>query len=255
MSSSYVFSAVAFSDASRADELGRTAVNLVVQQTLSRDPDAARGGSFVVHLNDADVYVDYLSETARVDVNFAQPEFFVALFKAAGVEPEEADAIGERIKAWIHQQGLSGGANASATQVQPRESKILIEHVAQVADAWGVAQDVLAKVKSSLTVSNPSGKVDPILADKLIIEAIFDGDQLSADNFLRQRAQGFATESDALMSIPLGARGYVGFSRPKAFRARVRVQLFNRTERRYEMVVVPPQSRGDTVQVTAWEAL
>jgi hypothetical protein len=106
-----------------------------------------------------------------------------------------------------------------------------------------------------LTVSNPSGKIDPILADKAVLGAIFGGDQLSADNFLRRRAHGFASEADALMSIPLGARGYVGFSPAKAFRASVRVELRNRVGRRYEMIVVPPQKPGETVQVTAWEAL
>lgn len=276
MSLSYVFSSEAFSDTSRADELGRTAVDLVVQRTLLPDPDAKRGGSFAVHLEDADIYVDYLSEAARIDVNFTQPELLVALFKAAGVEPEEADAIGARIKTWQAEgttptdqngQPLGGAPPAqnplpstapgtANTQAQPAgEPKVRIESVAQIADAWGVSQDALAKVQSSLTVSNPSGKVDPSIADNLVVQAIFEGDDLSATNYLRQRAHGFATESDALMSIPLGARGYVGFSPAKAFRALVRVQLRNRVERRYEMVVFPPQKRGETVQVTAWQAL
>jgi general secretion pathway protein K len=251
MSSSYVFSAAAYSDASRADELGRTAAALVAQQTLSPNPNAKRGGSFAVHLDDADVIVDYLSEAARIDVNTTQPELLVALFKAAGVEPADAEAIGGRIKAWLS-QSASGGASAQATQ---QGSQTRIEHEAQIADAWGISEEVFAKVRSSLTVSNPSGKIDPVLANKLIVEAIFGGDQLSAEDFLQQRAHGFATEHDALLTIPLGARGYVGFSPAKAFRAMVRVHLLNRVERSYEMVVIPPQKLGDTVQVTSWEAL
>lgn len=256
MSSSYMFSAAAYSAAARADELGRTAADLVAQQTLSRDPNAKRGGSFVVHLKGADVFVDYLSETARIDVNAGQPELLVALFKAAGIEPAEAEAIGERIKAFRASAASSNDQQpplTNASQAKPN-APTLIEYETQIADAWDMSPEAMQKVTPYLTVANPSGKVDPLLAHKLVIEAVF-GDEMRADDFMRQRARGFASETGALQLIPLGARGYVDFSPAKAFRAEVRVHLINRVERRYQMVVVPPQKHGDSVQVTAWEAL
>ncbi|HLH10528.1 MAG TPA: hypothetical protein VKV77_01475 [Methylovirgula sp.] len=258
MSSSYLFSAAAYSNVARADELGRTAADLVAQAVLSRDPNAKRGGSFVAHLKDADVYVNYVSETARVDVNAAQPELLIALFKAAGIDSGVADAVGQRIKTLRDQAAASdqpASAPGSTPPVQPNASQARIDNEAQIADVWGMNGEDLAKVAPYLTVANPSGKIDPTLAGGVVMAAVFDGDKSRADDFMRERAHGFATETDALLLIPLGARGYVDFTPAKAFRATVRVDLSNRAERRYQMVVVPPQKQGDDVKVIAWEAL
>lgn len=256
ISSSYIFSAAAFSAAARADELGRTAADLVAQQTMSRDPNAKRGGSFVVHLKGADVFVDYLSETARIDVNAGPPELLVALFKAVGIESAEAEAIGERIKAFRASAAPSNDQQPPSSHASQGKASapMLIEYETQIADAWKMSPEAMQKVVPYLTVANPSGKVDPLLACRLVIEAVFE-DEMQADDFVRQRAHGFARETDALLLIPLGARGYVDFSPAKAFRAEVRVHLIHQVERRYQMVVVPPQKHGDGVQVTAWEAL
>jgi general secretion pathway protein K len=271
---SYVYASAAYSDAVRADELGRSAANLVAQRVLLSDPDAKRGGAFVVRLPDADIFVSYLSEAARVDVNATQPELLVALFKDAGVNSDAANALGARINSWLAQTGaqsnpLNQGQNTAPSSPQPLgmlgggamptpeqgKAQIHLEDVSEIVTAWGMPGDMFNKVQSYLTVSNPTGKIDPVLASPLIIRAIFQGDDQAADSYLRKRARGFATESDALMSIPLGARGYVGFSPSIAFRAWVRVQLHNRVARQYEMVVVPPRKLGDAVRVTDWEAL
>lgn len=275
-SASYNFAAAAYSDSVRADELGRSAADLVAQRVLMPDATAKRGGSFIVRLPDADIAVKYLSESARVDINTTQPELLVALFKAAGVDPAKADAIGARISAWFGQGGAPGNQPNSASTptaqaapqaasasppnggstvpgAQPAPLKHL-DHVWQCAAVWGIPLDAFAMVEPYLTVSNPSGKVDPTLTSAIVIKAIFADDQ-AAESYLRQRARGFATEPDALMSIPLGARGYVGFSQGTAFRALIRVRLHDRVARQYETIVVPPKKLGDPVRVTDWQAL
>lgn len=280
MSSSYIYAAVAYSDNARADELGRSATDLVVQRILLGDATAKRGGAFNVRLPDADISISYISESARIDVNTTQPELLIALMKAAGVDPEEASAIGARISAWFAantpqtdqngQPSAPPGQNTSmpspstlgiqpnaptqslaGTQTIPLRH---IDHVWQCATTWGIPANVFAIIEPYLTVSNPTGKVDPTLASPVIMKAVF-GDEQAAEDYLRRRARGFATEPDALMSIPLGARGYVGFSPGTAFRALIRVRLRDRVARRYETIVVPPRKLGDTARVTDWRAL
>jgi general secretion pathway protein K len=258
MSLSNASSAVAFSDASRADELGRTAVDLIAQQASSPNPDAKRGGTFAVHLKDAEIYVDYVSEAARIDVNSAAPDLIVSLFKAAGAEPAEAKAIGEKINAWRSNSATAQQQNTPSAEVSAGQKTIppiSIEHEAQIGEAWGVSSALLAKVRSSLTVANVSSKVDPILASPLIIEALFADKPLRAADFLDRRARGFANETEALSALPVEAQAYVGFSPATAYRGEVRVQMSDGFKRNYETVVVPPQRRGDGVHVIAWEAL
>jgi general secretion pathway protein K len=283
MSSSYIYAAAAYSDTVRADELGRTAPDLVAQRVLLPDPTAKRGGTFSVRLPDATISVNYISESARIDVNTTQPELLIALMKAVGVDPGPASAIGARITAWFAQnapptdqndpattpagqtmpQGLGsqpaalGIQQAAATQAvagAPTLPLHHLDHIWQCASVWGIPADTFAMLEPYLTVSNPTGKIDPTLASPVIIKAIF-GDEQSAEDYLRQRAHGFATQPDALMAIPLGARGYVGFSPGTAFRALVRVRLHDRVARRYETIVVPPKKLGDPVRVTDWQAL
>lgn len=267
---SYSYAAAAYSDVVRTDELGRSAAGLVAQRALAVDPDARRGGAFVVRLPDAEISVEYISESARIDINSTQSELLVTLIKDAGVDSGEAQGIGSRINSWL---AKANPPNAESSQVQnpavpatapmsgnsiapePAKTQIRLEDVSQIMSAWGISQDVYAKIASYLTVSNPSGKVDPILANPLVIKAIFGGDDQAAATYLAKRTHGFATESDALMSIPLGARGYVGFSPGVAFRAWVRVELHGRVAREYEMVVVPPRRRNDRVRVTDWQML
>lgn len=267
---SYSYAAAAYSDVLRADELGRSAANLVAQRALSKDPDARRGGAFVVRLPDAEVSVEYISESARVDINSTQSELLVALIKDTGIDADEAQAIGARISSWLAKANpqsaeappaqnpavpSSQPQAANSTTPDPQKMQIRLEDVSQIMSAWGISRDVYDRIAPYLTVSNPSGKIDPVLADPLIIKAVFANDDEAAATYLGKRANGFATESDALMSIPLGARGYVGFSPGVAFRAWVRVELHGRVARDYEMVVVPPRRRSDRVRVTDWQML
>jgi general secretion pathway protein K len=280
MSSSYIYAAAAYSDAVRADELGRSSTDLVAQRVLLGDATARRGGAFSVRLPDASVLVSYISESSRLDVNTTQPELLIALMKAAGVDPGQAKAVGIRISAWFAQnnpttdqngepvatqttspttnapQTLGIQAPAPAQPAAPSQTVPLhhLDHVWQCVAAWGLPQDIFTVIEPYLTVSNPTGKVDPTLASPVIIQAVL-GDEQATRDYLRHRSQGFATEQDALMPIPLGARGYVGFTPGTAFRALIRVRLRDRVARRYETTVVPPKKRGDVVQVTDWHAL
>jgi general secretion pathway protein K len=247
---------------------------------LLGDATARRGGAFSVRLPDASVLVSYISESSRLDVNTTQPELLIALMKAAGVDPGQAKAVGIRISAWFAQnnpttdqngepvatqttspttnapQTLGIQAPAPAQPAAPSQTVPLhhLDHVWQCVAAWGLPQDIFTVIEPYLTVSNPTGKVDPTLASPVIIQAVL-GDEQATRDYLRHRSQGFATEQDALMPIPLGARGYVGFTPGTAFRALIRVRLRDRVARRYETTVVPPKKRGDVVQVTDWHAL
>ncbi len=124
-----------------------------------------------------------------------------------------------------------------------------------IAEAWDISPALLKKVSASLTLANPYGKVDPILANKQIVQALFDSRPLQAEDFLQRRERGFATEGEALTAVPAETQIYVGFSPAQAYRARVRVRIMNRFERSYEMVVVPPVKRGDSIKTLAWRAL
>jgi general secretion pathway protein K len=268
-SSSFVSASVVFSDQARANELARSAPDLVAQRVLAQSPEARRGGAFSVHLSDAEVDVNYLSESARIDVNTAPVALIVALFRAAGLDSREAEAIGEKIKAWRGKPGSSGLVPDESSDDDPTMRKLRelaamqaslstagehrIDHESEIANDWGISSGLLKHVMSSLTVANPSGKVDPSLANGQIIQALFIDNPLQSADFLQRRSRGFTSETEEMAAIPTDWQSAVAFAPGKIFRARVRIRVSNHFVRDYEMVVAPPFKRGDDVKTIAWE--
>lgn len=238
IASSSALAATTFANAMRSDELGRAAVHLVARQVSSGDPEAKRGGAFVAYFADAKIAIDYVSETARVDINLAPPKFLGALFRAAGADTERAAEITDRIIAWRRL--------VAKAAVGP------LEHVFAIADAWGVSQPLIEAVGPALTVASGSGKVDPLTADRLVVAALLGGEGFRVDEFLARRRRGFTSEAEALDAIAPDMLAFAGFSAAKAYRAVARVTVGGRFERRYEFVVAPPEAPDEPDRTIFW---
>ena len=253
--------AAAFADGVRADELGRGAGQALAFRLATGDEAGRRGGAVAVRLPGADVTVDYLSESARVDVNAAPVALLAALAAAAGAEPSEAEALAGRVTRFRAQAearakaaATSGTAPAAgglaalraavdalgpAGKPKPAAATLAIRDVAEVEEAWGLPGGLARRLAPWLTVSNGTPTVDPVLAGRTVVAALL-GDDDRVDDYLRRRQQGFADKDSALALLPVPARDYVAFKDVAAVRAIARVTLADRFERRYEMVLAPP---------------
>jgi general secretion pathway protein K len=256
-SAGVVHAAATYADVMRADELGRAAADLVAGRVMSDDPDAKRGGRFAVHLHEADVFVDYLSESARIDANLAPIPLLLAVFEAAGLEPSEAAAIGKQINTWRMGTGKQKDGDQRATQGAKTEPAIgkMIEDLAQLPASWQITPAEAGAVRPALTLANGTATVDPIIAGRLVIKGLFDGKARLADSFLERRSAGFSSEVDARAALPLKSRRYISFVPASAYRAHALVRLSSGFERSYELEVVPPKTAGQTVKTIAWRVL
>lgn len=256
-SASVVHAAATYADVMRADELGHTAANLVAGRVMSDDPDAKRGGRFAAHLHEADIFVDYLSESAWIDANLAPIPLLIAVFEAAGVEPSEAAAIGNQITTWRKAPTKQKDGNQptqQSTQANPAISK-MIEDLAQLPASWQLTPAEARAVRPALTLANGTATVDPIIASRLVIAGLSGGEARLADAFLERRSAGFSSEVDARAALPLKSRRYISFVPIYAYRAHALVRLSNGFERSYELEVIPPKIAGETVKTIAWRVL
>jgi len=227
-----------FADSLRAEELGRTAVDLVMAQIQTGDPTGRRNGSFTAFLDQADLHIDYLSESARIDVNLAPPALIAGLARAAGLEPNDASALSERIAS------LRGAGNKKS-----------IEDIEAVASTWDLEPEVFTAMRPYLTVTNGSAKVDPLIADPKVVAALFEGEGPASELFLARRAEGFATENDATSALPSRVREAVTFKPARALRAHARVHLADGFQRSYEFVLTMPKADDEKAEPLAWRMI
>ena len=282
-------SAAAFEKLTQADELGLAVGDLVLSYVSTGPAERRRGGRFDVHVPGAEIEVAYVSESARIDANAAPPELIAALLRTAGAEPAEVATALDRIAALRAPAaappaaGTAPAAGAEAGTASPlgRDASVTpvstatappalpsqpaagaqadaappIQSVADVARAWGLGDALAARVAPSLTVASRAAKVDPILAARAVVLALFGGDADRTDDFLQRRVQGFTTRDSELLLVPVEARTFVGFDDAPALRAVARVMLAGGFSRRYEVVLGPVQGRGQDLKVLSWQKI
>ncbi|HEX4767195.1 MAG TPA: hypothetical protein VH414_13075 [Lichenihabitans sp.] len=282
-------SAAAFEKLTQADELGLSVGDLVLSYVSTGPAERRRGGRFDVRLPGVEIEVAYVSESARIDANAAPPELIAALLRTAGAEPAEVAAALDRIAALRTPAapptgpGAAPAAAADAGTASPlgRDASVTpvatatappvlpnqpaagaqanaappIQSVAEVARAWGLSDALAARVAPALTVASRAAKVDPILAARAVVLALFGGDAERTDDFLQRRAQGFATRDSELLLVPVETRSFVGFDDAMALRVVARVTLAGDFSRRYEVVLGPVQGRGQDLKVLSWQKI
>lgn len=259
-----VRAAAAFADGVRADELGQGAADALAYHLATGDAAAKRGGAIALRLAGADVTIDYLSESARVDANLAPVPLVAALAAAAGAEPSEAESIAAnvtqfRAEAAARAKAAPAGSGAApplggvaairasidalgpAAKPKPASQPVAIRDTSEIARAWGLSDDLTRRMLPSLTVANGKPTVDPVLAGRLVVLALVGGDE-RADDYLIRRRQGFVDKGSALALLPLPSQDFVSFEDVGAVRALVRVRVAKRLERRYELILAPPAS-------------
>ena len=264
--------AAVFADAERADTLGEGAADILASHLADADAAARRGGSIEVRLPDADIKVDYVSESARIDVNLAPLPLIVGLLGAAGGDQDEVATVANRIstfRAAAQAKAKRSAPGAAAPGVTPAEGVVgadaatasglvaagpaqvtgassgatpalplAIHDVSEVTSAWALPEDLARRVLPVLTVSNGTAKVDPVLADRLVVAALLGSDE-RVDDYLNRRQQGFVDAGSALAPLPVPAQAFAGFKDSEAVRAIAHVSIGHRFERRYEMVLAP----------------
>ncbi len=271
--------AAVFADAARADTLGEGAAAILASHLADADAAARRGGSIEVRLPDADVEVDYLSESARIDVNLAPLPLIVGLLTAAGGDQDEVATVANRIAAFraaaqakakrsspspgvqpggtapdvVPPGGIAGvvGATASGGTGQAAGSAsgatatlpLAIHDMSQVTSAWALPEGLARRILPVLTVSNGSSKVDPVLADRLVVAALLGSDE-RVEDYLSRRRQGFADAGSALALLPIPAQAFAGFKDSEAVRGIAHVSIGHRFERRYEMILAPAKRKA-----------
>lgn len=139
-------------------------------------------GSFHFRMDDADVSVTFISEAARIDLNYAPKEVLAALFAVLGAGKDVAQEWAERVIGW-RTRPVPGSANTeearyAASGYSPRQS--LFTHANELALVAGLSPALVERALPFVTVFNGSPDVDATIAAPEVVAA-FDRNSETAN--------------------------------------------------------------------------
>ena len=164
------------------------------QLALAGDKKRPPRGSFHFRMDDADVLVNFTSEAARIDLNYAPKEMLAGLFAGFGAKKETANEDADRVIGW--RTRLTPGAtndeealyHAAGLNYPPRQS--LFTHVSELALVAGLPPALVDRALRFVTVFNGSPGVDPAIAAPEVIAALPKADSDKPKDILSGDAAG-----------------------------------------------------------------
>jgi general secretion pathway protein K len=197
-------------------------------------------------LGQANVAVEFLSETARIDLNAAPKQLLVGLFRALGTPPDDADIYGDRVIGWrtapsINQESENSAYRMAGLGYQPRGAKF--PHVDELSLVRDLPPALVQRALPFVTVYSGRPEVDVLDAAPEVIGALpgMTRDRLNA--FLTQRV---ASPGNAEILLPLlkDAQQYATIEGSKALRIKVRI-VFDDGHQESSEVVIQIFDQGD----------
>jgi hypothetical protein len=236
-SSSEIRASAIFVDDARADALGQSVVALT-RYYISDDVEGrGRGGSFTARFDSASVTVDYLSESARIDINHSPVDLLETALLSNGISQDRVDAIAREIV-----------RRRSTPPVHLYESQF------EVADDWKLSNAEAKRIVPLLTIANSDGMIDPLLAQLPILSILFGGEDERVAQFSEKRMIGFPDSETALSYFSELTKKWLEIGSNKPVRALASV-ITKRGLRRSFEAVFDLQPAGDNANIYYWRPL
>ncbi len=149
----------------RTDALVNSAVELTAYHLIGLD-DTSRpsSGAFRFQLGHAKVAVEFRTEGARIDLNFAPKELLSGLFATLGAKQEDADFAADRVIGWRKKNQVPN-RNPEADlykdaglKYAPRQTPF--QNVAELRFLLGVSPALVARAFPFVTVFNGRAEID-----------------------------------------------------------------------------------------------
>ena len=207
---------------------------------IADDKERPAQGSFRFRMDNADAFVSFTSEAARVDLNKASKEMLSNLFEVLGAEPKAASDIADRIVGW-RTQAKPNAANdeealylASGLAYSPRQAPFA--HVNELSLVLGVSPAMVERALPFVTVYSKSADVDVLLAQPEVVAALPGMTPEALNDFLKQRP-ALPRDPKAIAAALGPAKGAATLPEPKAYRVVTAIRFDNGRRTSTEAVV------------------
>jgi general secretion pathway protein K len=182
----------------RAEVLTQAAVNRAVLGIGDARADARwriDGTPQALALDGAQISVRVEDELGKIDLNAAAGDTFQRLFRAAGLEPVQADALANRVVEWrsdgeshaVSSDGDAGYRTAGLSYL-PRHGAF--QSVDEIKLVLGMTQQIFARVQPALTVYSQRPYFDSNVAPKEALLTLPNMEESTVDAMLEERRNG-----------------------------------------------------------------
>jgi general secretion pathway protein K len=218
-----------------------------VSQTQNRPPPPPTHGDFSFRLAHADVAATFISEAARIDLNFASPQLLANFFAALGTQPQQAQQYAERIAGWIQKpkQTASLAAEpdkeealyrAAGRTYSPRGAPFA--HIDELSLVLDLPPDLIERAKPFLTIYSGKPEIDVLDAAPEVLAAIPGLTPALLSALAEARTTAADPESVTRMISALPLQEAVTIEGGDAYRVQVRIDYDNGRQEGAEVVIL-----------------
>lgn len=243
-----------FADNVRAEVAARAAVEQLIADTAGAEEIAAYS---TLRLGNVQVLARATDESARVDLNTAPRDLLAGVFRIVGVEEDEAQSFAARVIDWRDEDSrqLEGGAERDAYRGEGRADgpgNRPFAHVAELSRVLGIPVGVAAAAAPYFTVASRLNRLNPMLAEPILLLALPGVSSAKAQDFIKAR-DTLPLPFEKIVSRLGAVTRYVTEERGAASRIDIDVALGPGGQRHYEAIV----ARGDKEEpyrIVSWQA-
>jgi general secretion pathway protein K len=239
----------------RAEAAIRAGVELCAFRQLAW-PKSARpdSGAFSTQVGDSRIDVVYRSENARVDINAAPHDLIAGLFTQLGASPSAAGFVADRIVAWRGRLNDSQRRQEAAIYAKAGLSYgplgAPFDNVLELALLPRMPPDLVARALPFVTIFGAGGKIDPLIADTVVLAALPGATAEIVKNFLAAR-RGPPPDAAALTRMAGAAKDYIGLNASDYVRAEIVATVRDRPIRA-EILLKIAESGADPYDILSW---
>jgi len=244
-----------FAENLRAEEAARGAIEQMI--ATNGGVIGTLKGATLLNFADMQVVVTTRNESARIDLNKAEPQLLSGLFRQLGVAPEQADIYAARIVDWRDDDDkvTKGGAERAAYRAVgrvdgPRNGPFV--HTAELGLVLGIPAAVAAAAAPYVTVASHLEQINPLLADPPVLLALPGTTPDKVADFLSRRANPTAT-FELLVSALGPVQDFITQEGGLAVRFEAQVRLTPNNERTFEAVVYALTGDTEPYRILAWD--
>jgi general secretion pathway protein K len=225
------------------------------QLRLAGEEDRPASGSFHTQLNGAELFVSFVSEAARIDLNAAPKELIKGLLTVLGADEEQANEFVDRIVAWRTKATTEASSNedalyrAAGLSYSPRQAPF--EHVDELGLVLNLPPVLVERALPFVTVFSGASGIDALNAAPEVIAALPGMTPLKLKQFLNDRAS-LSNDKDALASALGEGNSNATAQKSQAYRLSIRIRFRNGREARSE-VVISLRGEEDPYRVLSWQ--
>ena len=247
------------------EALASASLELAAYRLLSAgEKEHPAEGSLRFRMDDAEVFVTFTSEAARVDLNKAPKEMLANLFEVLGADQKAASGIADRIDAWrtlakTNAADANADANSEAALYLtsgliygPRQAPFA--HVNELGLVLGISPALVERVLPYVTVYSQSADVDVLLAAPEVVAALPGMTTDALNDFLKQRPS--LPRDQTAVAAALGPVKTATLPEAKAFRVVTTIRFDNGRRTSNEAVISlshDKDSAKEPYSVLSWQ--